>query len=582
MNFKFKTRKRRGLSSVIGALFFIVLMIATFAALLAAFSYQNDLVDTQKSITDLQVAKAQENFVVTTATTSPLVTCNALSPNDKCLDVIVNNKGTNTVEIAKLWVIEKVNGDGDLNSYEAEPYDTQSTPALDFNDLIVPVGTSKLITTDLIPVNSADADGYRIKVVSKLGTIVTADFPEVGGGPQGDDGLACWDLNEDGIENYFFPDPPYTGGIFTLDGFDFTTEDRDASGDINTLDCIGAPGGGNEIVIELGLLNKPEIFMMFPSPFGEVPASSDAKGQWGAIVANPSENTMTVKKIVITAILTGASSSETAFPTGGGGGYNANGCPTGTSLDWYCGKNQLVWKGSPADILTRSAQSFIVPIRPDIGVASNQNGMPVFASVLTSYGQFGKTAYLSSLINSPSTTTEEPIVNVYHSPTTADSETDVAGDFSAQEGVPFSKFFTISETSADTSAGQEVYVKSGTQLIINIPRGFTGVSGHETTTGTFVDGSDLPVSGNVDDGWQIVAELDTGVNLGDTSSNRARSIQVSATPPALDPPGFPKLYAIYVLADGKANYKVSSGSCPDNCGEWDVGALGEIILQVTP
>ena len=102
----FKTRKRRGLASIVGALFFIVLMIAAFTALLAAFSYQNDLIDTQRTVADLEVAKSRESFVVTTD--SETCTAPPTSPNDECLVVTVNNRGTNAVEIAKLWVIEKV------------------------------------------------------------------------------------------------------------------------------------------------------------------------------------------------------------------------------------------------------------------------------------------------------------------------------------------------------------------------------------------------------------------------------------------------------------------------------------------
>ncbi|MGH9910196.1 MAG: hypothetical protein ACRD32_06110, partial [Nitrososphaerales archaeon] len=283
----FKTRKRRGLSSIVGALFFIVLMIAAFTALLAAFSYQNDLIDTQRTVADLEVAKLRENFVVTTysETCIPPPT----PSNNECLVVTVNNKGTNAVEIAKLWVIEKVNGDGDANSYEADQYDTKSVPALNFNDLIVPVATSKDITSDLIPVNSLDLDGYTIKVVSRLGTIVTVDFPQIGGtqGPPGANGAAgqaCWDLNNNGVGDQsedVYP-PPSGDGIWNAldcqgqsggpqgnpgincwdtdgDGVNDPSEDiASPFGTWNALDCkgpVGPPGIAENI--ELGLLNKP-------------------------------------------------------------------------------------------------------------------------------------------------------------------------------------------------------------------------------------------------------------------------------------------------------------------------------------
>lgn len=538
-----------------GALFFIILMVATFTALLAAFSYQNSLIDTQKSLADLQLAKSREDFVVTAE--ANIVTCTPSSPNDSCLDVTVNNKGTNTVEIAKLWVIEKADADGDGNPYEADAYDTKSTPALNFNDLIVPVGTSKLITTDLIPVNTADVDGYRIKVVSKLGTIVTVDFPTVGDGPPGPQGLMCWDTNGNG---------------------DFDQPDEDTDGDTfpTAADCQGETGSpGPTPVIDDELLNKPAIFVMFPSPFGIVKGTSTNKGEWGAIVANPSENSMTVNKIVMTTILTGAAASETSFPSG---------CSVGAG--WYCGTNQLVWEGTPVVIPSRSAHSFLTNVKPDNTIAKSQNGMPVFASVLTSFGQFGKTNYLSAIIKTNNSSFEAPIVNVYRS-NLVDSTTDIQGDLviphppDPNNPSSFFTHFTIAEFSNDDS-----FLASGAELIVNVPRGFTAVSGatdsFDTATG-LIPIFTVTTTGNDVDGWQVKAVLNEKIGDGVAGHKNARSITVTATPPVLDPIDKDKLAVFFVVATGSASYRTSSGSplCPTNCLQWEVGPLSEVVVKMT-
>ena len=50
----FLPRKRRGLSSVVGALFFTVLMIAGFSVLSLALDAQTDIVTTQRIVSDIE------------------------------------------------------------------------------------------------------------------------------------------------------------------------------------------------------------------------------------------------------------------------------------------------------------------------------------------------------------------------------------------------------------------------------------------------------------------------------------------------------------------------------------------------
>ncbi len=64
----FVPKNRRGLSSVVGALFFTVLMIAGFSVLSLALDAQTDIVTTQRIVFDIEIKKQQEQFGIIAST----------------------------------------------------------------------------------------------------------------------------------------------------------------------------------------------------------------------------------------------------------------------------------------------------------------------------------------------------------------------------------------------------------------------------------------------------------------------------------------------------------------------------------
>ncbi|HSG84532.1 MAG TPA: hypothetical protein VLA08_08255, partial [Nitrosopumilus sp.] len=92
----FHFQKRRGLSSVVGALFFTVLMIAGFSVLSLALDAQTDIVTTQRIVSDIEIKKQQEQFAVSTSI-----------DEDNILSMNVKNQGQNPVEISSIWIINK-------------------------------------------------------------------------------------------------------------------------------------------------------------------------------------------------------------------------------------------------------------------------------------------------------------------------------------------------------------------------------------------------------------------------------------------------------------------------------------------
>src|SRR3972149_7060926 len=79
---------RRGISSVVGALIFTVLMIAGFSAMSLALNSQTDIVNTQRVVSDIELKKQQEQFGVIVSTDA-----------NNILNVSVDNMGQNPVEI---------------------------------------------------------------------------------------------------------------------------------------------------------------------------------------------------------------------------------------------------------------------------------------------------------------------------------------------------------------------------------------------------------------------------------------------------------------------------------------------------
>ena len=545
MDFKLKSRSRRGLSSVVGTLFFIVLMVAAFTALLAAFSYQNTLIDTQKTVADLEVAKARETFVLS----GDIIPGNLLELN-------VTNRGTNPVEVADLWVIEK------SGSYLAHHYDTSD---IGFTNSAIPIGSVKNIASDLTDTFSLPA--YSVKVVSKLGTVVTADIPQVGDGPQGpqgDQGQACWDLNNDGDGDLIL------SPVVTINGVDYDTEDLDNDGDVDIMDCVGENGGeGEEIVLDPRFLQKPEIFPVFPSSNGAAGGSTgNNKALWGAIIANPTDVDMYVSKIVINVVSPRANSNDIIFPT-----PCVTSIVTPAGISWTCSSNnQVTWRNNTSLgtlISPRSAVAFFTTVEPGtLGGSASLDSAPITASVFTSMGQFGKTGYVSSMISD-----KAPIVNVFVTNTLVESSAVLNTGVAGSADIASNSILTLKVALADLndawhSTTNRNYISAGARLVINVPKAFSNV---QITSFT---GFNNPVSVQVypDGSTQIIGTLTS--NLGDAASKQAKIIEFTTLGPTVTDT---KMYLFPILANGDG-IAGTSGS-PTN---FEIGPMQEYIVRVHP
>jgi hypothetical protein len=597
-NTVFYPQNRRGLSSVVGALFFTVLMIAGFSVLSLALDAQTDIVTTQRIVSDIEIKKQQETFGVFASTDA----------ND-ILNLSISNQGQNPVEISSLWITNKTLPDQPTKRYTVN-YDDAFVPS-NFITNIVSTQTLKMIP-----------DTYDIKIISALGTIKTVEMDNNGGGASdlrvelftdppdpviGKNVTVALMVTNTGLVDTIsnvqpfnfgvsapgsvnmIPDPltnpPHIPAFANLNPgasvmFTWDFKVNGDSGDVLTFSSsaigngvgstntakdtsqlrIAGEGGGtpDPDIVNDDLFARPQLFFVIPSSHGQ---SDSATSLWGVNVVNPVNAPMDVTKLIITAFAPGAQNNNKIFDMGGG----ANCSPVPSSVypgtgTWSCpSENALMWKSSvPVTIPANSTQAFLAQVEP--GKPSGNVGLEsitVQGSVFTSLGSFGKAGYQSTMSE-----TATPIVNVFLAKDLLGSDHRDSNNIdSTRINISPNSLETFHVVFADMD-GASTEIASGAKLIINVPKKWTDVD----VTGW----NGFPVEPSIspfgDGSHQIVGT--TNANFGDTTpANSVRTITFEARAPTL-PVGSDELYVMYVLAQG------------DTTNGFSIGPLAEIVLQV--
>jgi len=98
MVFKLAITRRKAISSIVGGIFFLVLMTSGFTVYYVALDTQSQMLGVQQIIADTEVKKIREKFTISVS----------IDPNDNDrLAIQVTNEGTNVVEIADAWIVNK-------------------------------------------------------------------------------------------------------------------------------------------------------------------------------------------------------------------------------------------------------------------------------------------------------------------------------------------------------------------------------------------------------------------------------------------------------------------------------------------
>jgi hypothetical protein len=254
----------------------------------------------------------------------------------------------------------------------------------------------------------------------------------------------------------------------------------------------------------------------------------------------------------------------TSKPTGGGGAEFINdGCPV-TEIyplsGWSCPHaNMIEWKdiADPEEISGLEALSFLAKVQPD-DLTENEPAYMISVAVFTNMGQFTKTGYSAGMADSTL-----PLASVYMTNTIneADANDDnrIFGNMSnLTPEVPTTFHVAVADFDSSTST----HIDAGTELIVNVPKGFSDIS--VTSSVGFSSTQIIPYA---DGSTQIVAII--GEEVGNVSSE-VKVLRFDATPPSVDPAG-KRVYIMHTLLNGLADGGIN---------DFSVGALGEFALQV--
>lgn len=596
---KWKKNPRRGISTVVGALFFLILMTSSLSVVFLALDTQNELINSQQSITKNEIKKIREQYSISVST-DPI--------NDNKLSVLVKNEGIYPVEISRLWIINKTDS---ANDYPVKAYNLTGIAT------VIPPGYGADIVANqplhMIP------DTYDVKVVSTLGTIHTEELfagganklraevftipPDVKIGQNTTLAMHVTNIGKSriydvapqqliitpssGVATPLPPNPipitldPAESTIFTwkfkVNGTagSFVSFSGNATGteaitgyfvksnDDSDSVKLQAPDSSEIIVLTQDLLSRPEIFMVIPSPFGDAPEHA----LWGANIVNPTGQEMYVSKVTISVFSPRANSQDVMLDSSSGTDKCNPLTVAPTPSNWSCpSHNQLMWQDldTPQRIAPYSVFPFLAKVHPG-GVASSAllESVIVHVDVFTTVGEFGKAGYSTSFDNRNSDTS---MVNVYLS--TVPDSTLSSNIYVNKTGILSSSSQTFNVVLADFEKGTTNEIDASSRLIINVPRGWTvnpasinGFGDFTTSYQTFSDTSS-----------QIIGDLVSAIDGSGPAGLEGKTIQFSATAPIVTNP---QMYVMYVLADGK----VTNGNPSE---DFAIGPTSEVVLQVVP
>lgn len=569
-------RKRRGISTVVGTLLFLVLMFGTFGTIITTMELQSDLIETTRDVAGQEISRINENFDLS-----------ATVDGSNNLSAFVANTGRDTIEIVDLWVVNT----------GASPY-TATRYSVDIEDAYVS-GDSTVDVADSQTINLA-AGTYEIKTVSSLGTMETTSVTVGGGGSSnlvvkmftdppniasGEDvtlvmhvyNRGTTDLNDvapgtvtvtpsTAVASSQITSPStistLKGGESALFTWHYTlrgsvgmsvsfsataTGTDDVSGSTVTgnteVETIEFTQSFNNPRVSDTLAGKAELYVSFPSPMGD--AGSNEYGYWAAVIVNPTSTTMTVNQVSFQ-YLTG----ESGLIAG------VSGVSPSTGSWTYDTDNKLsvYWKYTTGETISAySAKEWIVKV--DSSSLHDSTITALAVNAFTSFGQFGKT------VNTFATSSEDvAIPNVYQSSSSAGSDRMYFID-SVQDATSRNYYITVENSNGGSASGSQEKIDAGSDVIINIPPGFTSVSV------TPPSGMTLVSSTTLDDGsTHIKVNVDTAIGV-----NSKKTITVTATAPTVSQE---TMYLFYLYVTGTTIDKGGSTKI--------IGPVGETVVRVVP
>ena len=595
---KFNRKHRRGLSSVVGAVFMILVMIGALNVILLSMQQQDRVTQAVVEKSNSNLGKLNEEIRISEV---------RVTASNK-LNMTVTNSGGSTAKLASIYIVNET-----ASPKVQYRYDLGSIP-VDGRVSVPNVGS----TVPLVIKNNMK---YSVKIVTAAGNTATTGITPISQVAlpmsltiipptviPGTNVTVLFTVTNN-LTDYNLPIPltptlskslscsPVGTGCQFIDKitpasqtiqkgstaiFQWVSWVNGPDGTVLTFNAsLASAKAGNfvitksnveivdqsqgsfqaEQIVGADLLVKPEVFPIFPGPFGE----SSSLSLWGVTIANPVNQTMKVSRIVFTLTSPDAQGNQYQLITPSASPL----CGSVTALQvlypshgtWTCpGTGIMMWRdtAAPEQIPAYRAQSFLVRVQPGI-VASDEPAFITGVTVFTNYGQFAKTGYAGNMKDGGTSVGNVYLTNT-QTTSLATSSARMFGNMSSlKSGVPF----VFNATIADLDILAATKIKSGTTLIINVPQGFTNVVLTSTTgfnnpptVKTFTDGS-----------TQIVGTLTA--DLGGVANADAKILAFRATPP---PVVRSTVFIMHILSDGITN----------DATPFSVDAFGGFALVVSP
>lgn len=326
---------------------------------------------------------------------------------------------------------------------------------------------------------------------------------------------------------------------------------------VKLLDSGRSATSAGSDFLSLKFLNNVGISLITPGPFGT--AGGGNYGVWGLVVSNPTSQSFSVSRIAISLVSPATISSDDMIPSGCSvtGLLPANGT-------WNCAaSNTLQWKGTAGSINVPaySSRAFIANVTTG---SLNSGEIPaaiVTGTAFTTYGEFTKSGYATNLAKTVAGQ-GSAIANVFFSKQTLSNSTlgtDILGYLENVKAGSIRKF-NVTLTDYEKTAGAKI--NSGAQIIVNLPpdwvvQSFTSYGGFST-----------PQLLNFTDHSSVIKATRTSDITGQ-GSTKAGTIAFNVLVPTITDT---RIYIITVTTDGQINTPAG----------FNLSAITEFPIQVIP
>jgi hypothetical protein len=298
----------------------------------------------------------------------------------------------------------------------------------------------------------------------------------------------------------------------------------------------------SEIFVGSTLLAKPEVFIIAPGPFGDS-GNNDDQGYWGIAIANPIDIKMNITQVTINLFSSNTDSSHKPLTSSGCGIVGIT--PT---TGWTCPHDgTLRWSNSGSYITINPYEVYTFMAKADPGgINSVEPALLISVTAFSNLGQFAKQGYATNMF-----TTTAPIAQVYLTDTTnpataiIDSPTNhIKGDIKMNSGQQRRINVTVADFEKSNNVASRIL--AGGLLIINVPKNFTNITIPSPLPSGFSSVSVLPTF--ADGTTQIRATFSEAI--GDVTATEAKVFYFDATAPTV---AISRTYVMHTFLDGLAN-----------------------------